>query len=426
MTSLDGDSSLRAMLQLAMTPGLGPVRLHRLLAHLETPQRIVESNARALQQVDGIGSSVARSIVNGLREAERDVDSEIARVRDAGADLVSWSDPRYPNLLKAIPDPPPVLYVRGELRANDQLSAAIVGSRRCSAYGREQASRFAVGIAQAGLTIVSGGARGIDTEAHRGALRVNGRTIVVLGCGLGRIYPRENAELFDQIANENRGAVITEFPMTTPPNAENFPRRNRILSGLSLGTLVIEASERSGALITARLACEDHNREVMALPGRVDAPTAAGCLKIIREGWARLVTRPAEVLEALESAGSSHLLHAAEAIDSPGAPRASLFDAAPGDDGLMEIDAAAPTPTPMPSRTKSNDATPSRQSILLEGLTETQRKVIDALDRDPVELDDLSARTGLDVARLQADLTMLQIRGLITYTPAAGVRRRES
>jgi DNA processing protein len=271
-----------ARLRLSLAPGVGPILMRRLEQELGGVAAVCSASAEKLSRVEGIGLKKADMIRRGIDEA--DVERELGFVEQFGARLVAIDDQEYPSLLRHIPDPPPLLYLRGELDRADAVALAIVGARQCTVYGREQADRLAGLCAQAGLTIVSGGARGIDTAAHRAALRVGGRTIAVLGCGLAHCYPPENGPLFDEVTAD-RGAVISEMPMQAPPIAENFPRRNRIISGLSLGVLVVEASARSGALITARLATEEHHREVMALPGRVDSSASSGCHKIIREGW---------------------------------------------------------------------------------------------------------------------------------------------
>lgn len=392
------------MVQLALTRGLGPRRIARLLQHFENAERVCSASAQELLRVDGFSSKLGQSVFEELQEAAALVDEELRIIEEYGVSLVSIEHQNYPPLLRQIQDPPPLLYLKGRIDPErDQLTVAIVGSRRCSHYGREQATRFAFGLAQSSITVVSGGARGIDTAAHRGAVQANGRTIVVLGSGLGRIYPSDNTKLFTEIGESGRGAVISEFPMMTSPEPKNFPIRNRVISGLSLGTLVIEASERSGALITARLACEDHNREVMILPGRIDSPTAAGCHRILKQGWGRLVTSVADVLEALEEAGSTHLLAASDQNNGPD----SLFAHAPPERGQT---------APAPAR--------ANQAVKTAGLTDSQRHIFESLDGEAVELDELAGRTGIEVARLQADLTVLQIRGLITRTTAGGINRR--
>src|SRR5690606_27078295 len=232
-----------------------------------------------------------------LRRAADAAAHELEQARALGVTLLSLEDADYPPLLREIPNPPLVLYMKGDLQPRDLNAVAIVGSRKCSHYGREQAERFGSLLAGAGVTVISGGARGVDSAAHRGAIRhPDGRTIAVLGCGIDITYPPENQSLFEQIAA--RGAVISEYPIGTQPLAENFPRRNRIVSGMSRGVLVIEADTRSGALITARQAADDHNRPVMAIPGRVDNPLSAGPHALIRDG-ATLVTSLEDILDAL-------------------------------------------------------------------------------------------------------------------------------
>jgi len=391
-----GNAPPPAMLRLSMTPGIGPILIARLRERFGSAQAVLETPLTHLQQVQGISAERARAIHAGVDDSA--VEAEVREAAERGAAIVTLEDATYPPLLRTIPDPPPILYVRGSIDPADAFGVAIVGTRNCSAYGRDQAGRLSAALAQRGLTIVSGGARGIDTEAHRGAIRGGGRTIVVMGAGLAHHYPPENEPLFESIVRDGRGALVSEFPMRAGPGKENFPRRNRIVSGLSLGTLVIEAGEHSGALITARLACEEHHREVFALPGNVDSPRAAGCHRMIREGWARLITGAADIVEALE--GSEHLLAGAMRTAAPGA---SLFDPA-GRDGAGE---AGPPP-----------------SIARLNLTPSQQRILDSLDGRAVELDELSARTGLPIHTLQADLTILQIRGLIARTGLSAIERR--
>lgn len=376
------DPVLAARVRLALVSGLGPRLTRRLEEAFDNPLEICSATTSQLQRVQGISHKKADLIRRGLDEA--DLDNELHLIQSQGVQLIAFDDDRYPALLRHIIDPPALLFVRGELQRADGLALAIVGSRKCTQYGREQADRMASLCAQAGLTIISGGAIGIDTAAHEAALRVGGRTIVVLGCGLGQCYPPQNKELFGRVARGG-GAVVSELPMTAPPIAENFPARNRIISGLSLGVLVVEASNRSGASITARLAAEEHHREVMAMPGRVDSPASIGCHRMVREGWATLVTSPAEVLDCLGEAGQTLKV----ALDESAA------------DGAADV--ASPTPANL-----QGDAA----------------RIFNALTQDAVGIDALCSATGLAVASVQAHLMQLQLSGLVERVPGNQVRRR--
>lgn len=234
-----------------------------------------------------------------VREA-RAIDLDRVRETAAKHGARVLAHPELPVSLRALDDAPAALWLRGVLPPPEQPSVAVVGSRAATAYGRLQAARFAGELAELGVVIVSGGARGIDAEAHRAALRANGITVAVLGGGFGHLYPPEHAGLFDAIV-EGGGAVATEFPCGVVPRPENFPRRNRLVSALSLVVLVVEAAERSGALLTARLAVEDQAREVACIPGPVDSTRSAGCHRAIREGWAQLAHEPRDVAELIVS-----------------------------------------------------------------------------------------------------------------------------
>ncbi len=374
---------LDALLVLNMAEGIGPVLLRRCLEAFGSPQAALRASVRELSAVEGIGPRRASDLRAGIDKLLGEpLLREKELMQQHGTVAVGQDDALYPALLRHIHDPPPILYVRGQLQEEDAVALAIVGSRRCTHYGREQADRLASLGSSAGLCIVSGGAYGVDAAAHRATIRAGGRTIAVLGSGIAKPYPQDHAELFDQIA-AGHGAVVSELPMTFPVIAENFPRRNRIISGMSLGVLVVEAAARSGALITARLAAEEHGREVMAVPGRVDSPASAGCHKMIREGWATLVTSLADVLDALGETGQ--MLKAGRMATPPSEEAsASLFD---------------------------------------HNVSESQRCILDALG-EPRGLDELAAETGLAIAALQADLTMLQIRGSVVKQGATFRRKR--
>lgn len=375
------------LLRLTLTPDLGPMRISRLLSHFGSAGAVLGASAAEIGRVKGLGGALCGKIVEGLRRSEALAAEEMELADRLGVRIVSMEDAEYPGLLARISDAPPVLYVRGVLRPDgeDRYSVAIVGSRSCTAYGIEQAERFASVLGQAGLTIVSGGARGIDTAAHRGALRMHGRTIAVLGCGLSRCYPPENETLFEEIVGGGeggRGAVVSELPLKTPPTADNFPARNRIISGLSLGVLVVEAGERSGALITARLAAEDHNREVMALPGRVDSAASKGSLELLKSGGAALVTDPGDVISLLETAARHHHAGTHEHRYAVGGLHA--------EEGAEEKSAGA-------SETMIEEKMSAARAAILKSLAE------------PRTLDDLARETGMEPSMLRSEITLLEI-----------------
>ncbi|HXG59922.1 MAG TPA: DNA-processing protein DprA [Planctomycetota bacterium] len=292
-------TDLEALVWLNLSGMVGSALLRRLRerAPLGELRRL---SRRDLERIPGVGPVTARAL---LEAPDPGPELELAERRKIA--ILPCTSPEFPPALRALYDHPLVLYRRGELREEDALAVGIVGSRRCTDYGRRQAARFARELAAQGLTIVSGLARGVDTAAHRGALQARGgRTLAVLGSGLLRIYPPENARLLEDICA--RGAALSEFPLTSGPRTENFPRRNRLISGLSLGILVVEAAERSGALITADWALEQ-GRDVFCVPGSVESPLSRGCHRLIQQG-AKLAAHPEDVLEeipafALESRG---------------------------------------------------------------------------------------------------------------------------
>lgn len=284
-------TELEALVALNLVGDIGSIRLKRLLGFFAKPQDILNAPLEKLTAVSGIGKIIARQI-HSLRKEE--VDKELALAKKHNLKVICYQDPDYPENLKHIFDPPIVLYIKGEITPGDNLSIAIVGSRRASFYGLNNAKKFAADLSLlCGFTIISGMARGIDTYAHWGALKVGGRTIAVMGGGFNHIYPQENKELSEEIARQ--GAVISEFPINALPQRQNFPCRNRIISGLSLGVLVVEAAQNSGALITSDFALEQ-GRDVFALPGKIDSANYFGTNGLIKQG-AKLVSSVEDILE---------------------------------------------------------------------------------------------------------------------------------
>jgi len=372
----DNSKDIALWLKLIRADEVGPVTFGRLLARFGSIDRVLGASVHEMTKVEGIGFKTAERIA--ASRDKFDASEELELANKLGVWLVHIKDPRYPAMLKQIYDPPPVLYVKGTLAREDTLSVAIVGSRRCSLYGQEQASRFAHLLAAAGFTIVSGMARGIDTAAHSGALAAQGRTIAVQGCGLSHVFPPENAKLFDLISDS--GACICELPLRAEPLAEHFPPRNRIIAGLSLGTIVIEASLRSGALITAKTALES-NREVMAIPGKIDSPLSQGAHSLIKQG-ARLVESVEDVMEALGYVGDQLKDHtttaAKEATEKVEAP---LFDTA-----------------------KFN-------------LRGHEKPIYETLGKEPVHIDEIIADVDLPAGAVNAAVMSLRLKGLIKQLP---------
>jgi DNA processing protein len=284
-----------ACIALNMLPKMGPVRLRKLLDVFESPQRILSARASELRVVDGIGQDVSETIASW--EKHVDLDAELKRIAGHGATVITRESPLYPRLLAEIHNPPIVLYVWGSLSERDNHAVSIVGSRQTSHYGLEAAKKLSYQIAYAGMTVVSGLARGIDTAAHQGALAAKGRTVAVLGSGLLNIYPKENIALAEKIV-ESGSAVVTEFSMEVKADTQTFPQRNRIVSGWSFGLLVVEAGLGSGALITAGQAAEQ-GRNVFAVPGPIDRPTSAGSNRLIQQG-AKLVMSAGDIIDDMQ------------------------------------------------------------------------------------------------------------------------------
>lgn len=361
-----------AFVSLNMVREIGSTRLKKFLEIFGTPENILKASSRSLSAASGIGEKIAQKI-RSLKE--EDLKRELSQAKKLNLKIMTLEDKDYPENLKHIPDPPIVLYVKGDIRKVDRLAVAIVGSRRATFYGLTQAERFASELAERGFTIVSGLARGVDTQAHKGALKRKGRTLAVMGSGFNHIYPEENIGLADEILKS--GAVISEFSLDTPPLKENFPCRNRVISGLSLGVLVAEAAQTSGALITADFALEQ-GREVFALPGKVDSHNSIGALGLIKEG-AKLVSCVDDILEELNI-------------------------------GIDFHQEAAGKLTPR----------------INPGLKEAEHLVYDLISNESVLLDDIVEKTNMDISKVSDILLRLQLRRLVQQLPGKQFVRMEA
>lgn len=360
------DDALADLLRLTMVPGVGPKTCRALLDHFGTAGGALDAGTHALRRVEGVGPKLAEAIAEA--RSTQDSDHEIRECDRLGVDLLALGEAGYPEALARIADPPPLLYVRGTIEPKDELAIALVGARRCTPYGLRVADKLAAGLARVGITVVSGLARGIDAAAHRAALNAGGRTLAVVANGLSQVYPPEHADLADEVARN--GAVITEFPLRQEPLAGLFPQRNRIISGLSLGVVVIEAAPRSGSLATARHAVEQ-DREVFAVPGPIDSLSSRGCHGLIRDG-ARLVETVDDILDELGPL-------------------------------VREVKRSADEPT-------------VRRPLELT-LNEQERKILGLLGDQGVSLDELIARTGLGASQVIATLSVLEVRRLVRRQP---------
>ena len=363
-------------LKLIRADNVGPTTFGKLINDFGSVDRALDASVSELGKIDGVGFKTAEQIAATRNKFDTTAELELAE--KLGVWIIHLGDKRYPPVLKRIYDPPPVLYIKGSLTRRDNLCISIVGSRRCSLYGQEQSSRLAHFLSSAGFTICSGMARGIDTAAHQGALSADGRTIAVQGCGLANIFPPENKKLFELIAES--GACISELPLQYEPLSENFPPRNRIIAGLSLGTIVVEAGLRSGALITARAAL-DNNREVMAVPGKIDSPLNKGAHQLIKQG-AKLIESIEDVMEALGYIGQQLESHAAAAAAK----------------------ASEKIETPLFDVSQLN-------------LSDSEKTIYDCLDKEPLHVDQLIAETDLAPGSINAGLISLRLKGLIKQLP---------
>ncbi|MHC4293168.1 MAG: DNA-processing protein DprA [Planctomycetota bacterium] len=372
----DNSRKIASWLKLFHSYGVGSVTFSKLIKHFGSVDTALGASVSQLKKINGIGSKTANSIVTS--RDRYDPQSELELAEKLRVWIINIEDPRYPTLLKRIYDPPPVLYIKGTLSRADNLSVAIVGSRRCSLYGQEQASRFAHFLAGAGFTICSGMARGIDSAAHQGALSAQGRTIAVQGCGLANIFPPENKKLFQMIAES--GACISELPLQYEPLSENFPSRNRIIAGLSLGTIVIEAGLRSGALITAHAALTN-NREVMAVPGKIDSPMSKGTNSLIKAG-AKLIDSVDDIVESLGYIGQQLKEHVTASVEETENSK-----------DISQIEA---------------------KELKLSG---DERKIYDSIKTEAIHIEEVIQRTGLGAGKVNAGVVALRLKGLIRVLP---------
>ena len=372
-----------ALIAFNRVQGIGSVTAQQIIEALGSLVAVFEASEETLQAIPGIGVERAMLLTQDLRRVS--AEEELERASKTGVQIITWDDETYPALLKEITDPPLVLYVAGDVTALDTPSIAIVGTRHPTVYGRETARRFAYQLGVAGYTIVSGLAEGIDTEAHLGALKAKGKTIAVLGGALDCLYPKSNTKLAREIATSG-GAVISEYAFGRQPDRQTFPMRNRIVSGLSRGVLVVEAPVNSGTLITAGQGM-DQNRSVMVIPGRIDSAASQGCHKLLKEG-ARLVTSPEEVIDEVQD----------------------LF-----------IGRSARISTEIRKPVKKMESREEKNPVPV--LTAEERSVMVVVDDGGTPIDVVIRKTGLPAGRVNALLVSLQIKRLMKLMPGGIVMR---
>lgn len=335
--------------------GIGPARFKLLLDHFGDLEKAWRASGAELKDA-GLDSRSTEAILAAREKISPD--EELEKVRSEGAKVVTWQDEEYPPRLGHVHSAPPVLYVKGDILPRDEWAVAVVGTRASRAYGRQMVAEIAGDLARSGITVVSGLARGIDSLAHRAALRAGGRTLAVLGCGIDIVYPHEHGDLARSIVE--KGALITEYPLGTKPEGGNFPARNRIISGLSLGTLVVEAGKRSGALITADYALEQ-GREVFALPGNANSPKSAGTNRLIQEGAAKLVMSVEDILEELNLT-------------------------------LVEQ---------------------HEQVRMIVPEDEKEAQILQCISTEPIHVDDIRQKTSLPISEVTSTLAMMELKGMV-------------
>ncbi|MDX1950808.1 MAG: DNA-processing protein DprA [Verrucomicrobiota bacterium] len=357
--------STEALVALNMISHIGPVRIRNLIEHFGSPEEVLRASEQQLLQVQGMTTAAAVAVSQW--ETGTDLARELQYIKEFGCHIVTQFHENYPALLRQIYDPPVVLYVKGSLLPQDKNSVALVGSRMTTHYGINVARRLAYQLGMMGITVVSGGARGIDTAAHQGAISGKSRTIAVLGTGINLIFPSENAKLFEQIS-EN-GALITQFPFNRPADKQSFPIRNRIVAGMTLGTVVVEANLTSGALITANMATE-YGRQVFAVPGSIESPRSKGCHDLIKKG-AKLCEGAEDIVTEFEY----------------------LF----------------------PGSNRSSNA--SQQTLPGLSLTENEQIIYDLVNSSEIHIDELIVKSGLPTSAVSVTLLGLEMKRLVTQLP---------
>ena len=358
--------SREALVALNLVEGVGPVRVRQLLEFFADAPTVLKASKQQLLAVRGIGDETAEAIAKW--ETTVDLAGELKRIADFGCRVITQADTEYPAMLREIYDPPVILYIKGSLTDRDKNSVAMVGSRQTTHYGIETARKLAYQLAYTGVTVVSGGARGIDTAAHQGAMSGKGRTIAVLGTAINIVFPPENAELFERIAAN--GAVISQFPFNRNGDRQSFAIRNRIVAGMTLGTVVVEANLTSGALITANFATE-YGRQVFAVPGRIDSPRSKGCHDLIKKG--------AKLCEGIE-------------------------------DILSEFEYLFPATNRPPSASETG-------MLPAIELSENEQKVYEVLGKEELSIDDVIRKCGLPASATSVALFSLEMKRLVRQLP---------
>ena len=387
----------KSLIHLNLIPGIGNHTIRRLLAAFGSAEKSLAATSEELAQIDGLIPDVRQQLIDGRSRAP--LAQELELIEQHQCHIVTLNDESYPPLLKQISDPPVLLYIAGQLLIVDTLSVAIVGSRSPTEYGKTISQQLSHQLAARGITVVSGFARGIDTCAHRGALEAGGRTVAVFGCGLSIMYPETNQALAAEMIKS--GALVSEFPMTMPPRGANFPRRNRVISGLTLGTLVVEASDRSGSLITARHAAEQ-GREVFAVPGQIFSNVSQGTHSLINQG-ATLINSVDDILDALPQ-DYTGILRQEPATRQP-TPRRDL--------GSKRSDR---TIHPQSTEAKSTPTSQSNTQAELN-LTPDEQAVLSTMEGSSVHIDQIARVTQLPIGKVSSLLVMLELKGIVQQLP---------